>query len=64
MHFFAQLTWVEPDVAIGSDEVTGAMGHSLLDRVGEEDHPTCERPVAESAAPRSAVELSVVEREG
>ncbi len=57
--FFAQLAWTEPSDPTGSGEVTAAMGRHPLDPAGEEDPPMGESPVAESATPRSAVDLSV-----
>jgi type IV secretion system protein VirD4 len=61
--FFAQLKWAEPDVAIGSDDVTAAMGWQRLDPGGEEDHLAGESPVAEIASSRIVLNSSVVERE-
>ena len=57
--FFAQLKWEEPGVHTGSGEVKDAKGRQSLTHEGEEDHPTGESPVAESASPRSAVNVSV-----
>ena len=61
--FFAQLQWTEPDVPTGSGEVTAAKGRQHLDRAGAEDSLTGESPVAESATPRSALDVSVVKRD-
>jgi len=57
--FFAQLKWTEPGVPTGSGEVTAANGCPLLIREEEENPPTSERVVEESASVRSAVDLSV-----
>jgi type IV secretion system protein VirD4 len=57
--FFAQLQWTEPEVSTSSSDVTAAKGRQPINPGGEEDHPMGESPLAESATPRSAVDLSV-----
>ena len=57
--FFAQLQWAESSDPTGGSEVMGANHRQPLTREGENVHPTVESPVAESAPPCSAVDLSV-----
>ena len=61
--FFAQLQWAEPSDPTGSDEVPGAKGRPLLTREGEKEAPLVESRGVESAAPRTAVDSPLLERD-